>query len=155
MRDFTEIVDNFSREMIPLVKTLGIHVTEAVMTESEVRAVCTLPDRPEQRNHVGGPHAGAMFTAAESASGGVVQVAFADLISQATPLIMNGGMRFQALALGDIVATATMPVSEIARVRSELAEGKRPEFFVEVVVTSGDGVTGHLSTHWTLKPHKR
>ena len=116
MRDFTEIVDNFSREMIPLVKTLGIHVTEAVITDSEVRAVCTLPDRPEQRNHVGGPHAGAMFTAAESASGGVVQVAFADLISQATPLIMNGGMRFQALALGDVVATATMPVTEIAEV---------------------------------------
>jgi len=155
MRDFTEIVDKNSRETIPLVKTLGIHVTEAVITDSEVRAVCTLPDRAEQRNHVGGPHAGAMFTAAESASGGVVQSAFADLFTQAVPLIMNGNMRFQALALGDIVATGRMPIAEVARVRSELAEGKRPEFFVEVEVTSGDGVTGYLSTHWTLKPIKR
>jgi hypothetical protein len=95
MRDFTEIIDKYSRESIPLVKTRGIHVTEAVITDTEVRAVCSLPDRPEQRNHVGGPHAGAMFTAAESASGGVVQAAFADLFSQAVPLIMNGGMRFQ------------------------------------------------------------
>ena len=53
MRDFTEIIDTYSRESIPLVKTLGIHVTEAVITDTEVRAVCSLPDRPEQRNHVG------------------------------------------------------------------------------------------------------
>ncbi|CAB4694910.1 MAG: DUF4442 domain-containing protein [Actinobacteria bacterium] len=155
MRDFTEIIDKYSRESIPLVKTLGIHVTEAVITDTEVRAVCSLPDRPEQRNHVGGPHAGAMFTAAESASGGVVQAAFADLFSQAVPLIMNGGMRFQALALGDIVATARMPIAEVARVRGELAEGKRPEFYIEVEVASAEAITGLLSTHWTLKPIKR
>ena len=78
MKDLTQVIHENSIRTIPLVATLGIEVRQAVVTDAEVVAQTYLPDRPEQRNHVGGPHAGAMFTAAESATGAVIQAAFAE-----------------------------------------------------------------------------
>ena len=53
---------------VPFVRTLGLEEVEV----SDDRAVLRLPDVEAQRNHVGGPHAGAMFSLGESASGAVV-----------------------------------------------------------------------------------
>ena len=36
---------------------------------SPERAVVVLPDRPELHNHLAGPHAGAIFSAGETATG--------------------------------------------------------------------------------------
>ncbi len=49
----------------PMVRTLNIEYLET----TPERAVLALPDQGEYRNHVGGPHAGAMFTLGESAGG--------------------------------------------------------------------------------------
>ena len=49
---------------VPMAGTLNLEFLE---TTAE-RAVVRLPDQPAYHNHVGGPHAGAMFTLAESAS---------------------------------------------------------------------------------------
>ncbi|MEU3452362.1 DUF4442 domain-containing protein [Micromonospora sp. NPDC006766] len=58
---------------VPFARTLDIEFVEvAPEAEGGVRAVVRLPDNPEHRNHVGGPHAGAMFTLGETASGAVV-----------------------------------------------------------------------------------
>jgi acyl-coenzyme A thioesterase PaaI-like protein len=53
---------------VPMVRTLDLEFGE---TTAE-RAVVRMPDQPDFHNHVGGPHAGAMFTLAESASGAIV-----------------------------------------------------------------------------------
>ena len=54
--------------MVPMVSTLGIEF-EAL---DEQHCTMLLPDEAAYRNHVGGPHAGAMWTLAESASGALV-----------------------------------------------------------------------------------
>lgn len=150
--DLTERINQNSRETIPLVATLGI-VIEAVSLDP-VSAVAFLPDRPAQRNHVGGPHAGAMFTLAETASGAVVQALFADLFQIATPLIMAGEISYRALALGDIRAYAVLRGDHetVALIRDQVVARERPEFYVDVELKSATGLTGTLATHWTLKP---
>lgn len=150
--DLAKLIDQNSRATIPLVATLGIVIEEVGL--DPIRAIAFLPDRPEQRNHVGGPHAGAIFTMAETASGAVVQALFADLFGVATPLIMNGEITYRALALGDMRGVAILRDgrAELERVRSEVDSGLRPEFFIDVEIRSATGITGALLTHWTLKP---
>ncbi|GAB2605310.1 DUF4442 domain-containing protein [Streptomyces capparidis] len=134
---------------VPMVRTLDL---EFVSTGPE-RAVLRLPDRPAFHNHVGGPHAGAMFTLAESASGAVVLGAFGDQLSRAVPLAVRAEIAYRKLAMGPVTATATLgrPAAEVI---AELDAGRRPEFPVAVVITREDGeVTGEMTVVWTLRPH--
>ncbi|MCW2709469.1 MAG: hypothetical protein JWM22_3311, partial [Frankiales bacterium] len=64
--------------LVPFVRTLGLEYLEL----DADRAVLRLSDDPAFHNHVGGPHAGAIFTLAESASGAVVIGSFEDLLSR-------------------------------------------------------------------------
>jgi acyl-coenzyme A thioesterase PaaI-like protein len=134
---------------VPMVRTLNLEYLE---TTAE-RAVVSLPDQPEYRNHVGGPHAGAMFTLAESASGAIVLAAFGDQLGRAVPLPVRAEISFLKLAKGPVTAIAELsrPVAEVV---AELDAGQRPEFLVEVAIRREDGdETGHLSIVWTLRPN--
>ncbi|WP_326696367.1 DUF4442 domain-containing protein [Streptomyces sp. NBC_01754] len=134
---------------VPMVRTLGIEYLE---TTAE-HAVLSLPDRPEYQNHVGGPHAGAMFTLAESASGAVVLAAFGDQLARAVPLPVSTQMSFKKVARGPLTASATLgrPVADVI---AELDAGTRPEFPVAVEIRREDGaVTSEMSVVWTLRPH--
>ncbi|MGC9440464.1 DUF4442 domain-containing protein [Streptomyces sp. WG5] len=134
---------------VPMVRTLNLEYLE---TTSE-KAVLVLPDQGEYRNHVGGPHAGAMFTLGESASGAIVLAAFGDQLSRAVPLPVTAEIAFKKIALGPVTATATLgrPVAEVV---AELDEGNRPEFPVDVAIQREDGaVTGEMTVIWTLRPH--
>ncbi|GLV75743.1 MULTISPECIES: DUF4442 domain-containing protein [Streptomyces] len=133
---------------VPMVRTLNLEFVEA----SPERAVLRLPDQPDFHNHVGGPHAGAMFTLAESASGAVVLAAFADQLGRAVPLAVRAEIGYKKLAKGPVTATATLgrPAAEVI---AELDAGQRPEFPVNIAITREDGaVTGEMSIVWTLRP---
>ncbi|MFG2825138.1 DUF4442 domain-containing protein [Kitasatospora sp. NPDC048365] len=134
---------------VPMVKTLKLEYLET----SAERAVLVLRDQPEYQNHVGGPHAGAMFTLAESASGAIVLAAFGDQLGRAVPLPTNAQIAFKKIARGDVTATATLG-RPIADVVAELDKGERPEFDVTVDITREDGaVTGVMTITWTLRPN--
>ncbi|MDX3073958.1 DUF4442 domain-containing protein [Streptomyces sp. NPDC088354] len=134
---------------VPMVRTLNLEYEE---TTAE-RAVLRLPDQADYHNHVGGPHAGAMFTLAESASGAIVLAAFADQLSRAVPLAVRAEISYKKLAMGPVTATAELgrPAAEIV---AELDKGERPEFPVTVAIRREDGaVTGEMSIVWTLRPN--
>ncbi|MFF2412161.1 DUF4442 domain-containing protein [Streptomyces sp. NPDC058092] len=134
---------------VPMARTLNLEFLE---TTAE-RAVVRLPDQADYHNHVGGPHAGAMFTLAESASGAIVIAAFGDQLSRAVPLAVKAEIGYKKLAKGVVTATATLgrPVAEIV---AELDEGKRPEFPVAIEIRRADGaVTGEMTVVWTLRPN--
>ncbi|MEU8877217.1 DUF4442 domain-containing protein [Streptomyces javensis] len=133
---------------VPMVRTLNLEFRET----SPERAVLCLPDQPDFHNHVGGPHAGAMFTLAESASGAIVLAAFGDQLGRAVPLAVRAEIGYKKLAKGPVTATATLgrPAAEVV---AELDAGERPEFPVNVAITRQDGaVTGEMSIVWTLRP---
>ena len=135
---------------VPMVRTLNLEFLE---TTAE-RAVVLLPDQPDFHNHVGGPHAGAMFTLAESASGAIVLSAFGDQLGRAVPLAVRAEIGYTKLAMGPITATAELgrPAAEVV---AELDAGQRPEFPVEVTVARADGTeTARMAIVWTLRPNR-
>ena len=134
---------------VPFVRTLGL---EYLQVEA-ARAVLRMPDRPDLHNHVAGPHAGAMFSLGESASGAVVMGTFGDLLDRATPLAASAEISYVALARGDVVAEARLAGDQEA-VRAELAGGGLPKFAVDVEIRdAGDRVTARMTVRWALKPH--
>ncbi len=137
--------------LVPMVGTLGL-VFDSL---DDKIAVMRLPDQKQFHNHVAGPHAGAMFSLAESASGALVLVNFGDRMADATPLAVEATIKYKKLAMGEVVATAVMsrPASDVL---AELDAGERPEFDVNITLTTADGtVTGEMVIKWTLKPNKQ
>ena len=134
---------------VPMVRTLNLEFVEVTAE----RAVLRLPDQPDYHNHIGGPHAGAMFTLAESASGAIVLTAFGDRLSRAVPLAVRAEIGYKKLAMGPVTATATLgrPAAEVV---AELDAGGRPEFPVAIAIEREDGaVTGEMTVVWTLRPN--
>jgi acyl-coenzyme A thioesterase PaaI-like protein len=135
---------------VPMVRTLNLEFGEV----GAERAVVLLPDQSAFHNHLGGPHAGAMFTLAESASGAVVMAAFGAQLSRAVPLAVRAEIGYGKVAMGPVTATAELgrPAPEVV---AELDAGGRPEFPVRVVITREDGATtGEMSIIWTLRPNR-
>ncbi|MER5888439.1 DUF4442 domain-containing protein [Streptomyces sp. NPDC001941] len=142
-------VGEFLTASVPMVATLGLEYLET----TDQRAVLRMTDQKAYHNHVGGPHAGAMFTLAESASGAIVIAAFGDQMSRAVPLAVKAEIGYKKLAKGDLLATATLGRAK-AEVLDELDAGQRPEFPVHVEITRADGaVTGEMTITWTLRPN--
>ncbi len=139
---------------VPMVATLELEFVELAYD----RAVLRLPDQAPYRNHIGGPHVGAMFTLAESATGALVLANFGDLMAEVTPLAVDATIRCLKVALGPVTATATM-ASTAAEVLGVLQTGERPEFPISVELTTGEGdervVTGEMTVLWTLRPIRR
>ncbi|MBV7247354.1 MULTISPECIES: DUF4442 domain-containing protein [unclassified Streptomyces] len=134
---------------VPMARTLNLEFLET----TPERAVVRLPDQADYHNHLGGPHAGAMFTLAESASGAIVIAAFGDQMSRAVPLAVKAEIGYKKLAMGEVTATATLG-RPIADVVAELDAGQRPEFPVGIEITRADGaVTGEMTVVWTLRPN--
>ena len=133
--------------MVPMVGTLDLAFIE-LTTDS---AIMKLPDQPAFRNHLGGPHAGAMFTLGESASGSLVLANFADRLESVIPLAVSAEIRYQAVAMGEVIAEARMLATPVDVLKS-LDEGERPEFDIHIACTSSGRDTGQMSVTWTLKP---
>lgn len=136
---------------VPMAGTLALEFLDLDARTCVMR----LTDQPAYRNHIGGPHAGAMFTLGESASGALGLLNFGDRLDEATPLVVESTIRYLKVAKGDITATATLS-RDPAEVLAELGEGKRPEFSVDIDLTTVDGTkTGEMMVLWTLKPHRK
>ncbi len=134
-------------QMVPMVATLGLEYGEVAPD----RVVVVLRDQPEYRNHVGGPHAAAMFAAGESATGAAALAAFGDMMDRAVLLPVTATMDYVAIARGDITAVARVE-GNIDVARQTFDGGSRPEIDITCELTDAAGtVTARLATRWTLK----
>jgi acyl-coenzyme A thioesterase PaaI-like protein len=135
---------------VPMARTMGIEFGDV----TPERAVAHLPDQPALHNHVAGPHAGALFTLGESASGAIVLAAFGHLLGRAVPLAVRADIAYRKLARGAVTATAVLgrPAAEVA---AELDAGQRPEFPVAITIACADGtVATEMTVTWTLRPNR-
>ncbi|MFI7538826.1 DUF4442 domain-containing protein [Streptosporangium sp. NPDC049376] len=143
-------VGAFMLQSVPFARTLDITFDRV----GHGIAVARMPDRPDLRNHVGGPHAGALFTLAESASGAAMLSAFGDQLTRATPLAVGAAVRYVKLAMGEVVAEARLSASR-EEVVARLDAGERPEFEVAVTVSTADGTpVCEVTVTWTLRPNR-
>jgi uncharacterized protein (TIGR00369 family) len=133
MTDFDAIAKGMTMA-VPFAGTLGLEITEM----SEGRAVVLLPERQDLTNHVGSQHAGALFTAAETASGGAFVSAFAERMGDVTPLARSAEIAYEKIAKGPIEATATLGVGKDEALATLDADGK-VEFPCQVELTDQAG----------------
>jgi acyl-coenzyme A thioesterase PaaI-like protein len=141
-------------ETVPFARTLGVRFVAVDPEGDGVRAVVEMPDAPGLHNHVGGPHAGALFALGETASGAAVMAAFGDQLARAVPLAVRAEIGYRKLAMGTVRATARLS-GAAARVVAELDAGGRPEFAVPVELSTVDGVvTAEMLVVWTLRPNR-
>jgi uncharacterized protein (TIGR00369 family) len=137
-------------QMVPFARTLGITFDSV----GDGRATCRLPDREELHNHVAGPHAGALFTLAESASGAAMLSALGDQLDRAVPLATAATIDFRKLARGEVRAEARLLATR-QEVVGKLDAGERPEFGVAVDVKNADGaLVSAITITWTLRPNR-
>src|SRR4029079_13819981 len=129
---------------IPYNRHVGLEVSEV----GEGRGVITLPDDERLHNHVASPHAGALFSAGEAASGAAFMGAFAEHLGNITPLARSADISYLKLAKGPITANGTLQ-GEKAELLSALdAEGK-VEFPVKVDLTDAGGNTvAEMTVNW-------
>jgi acyl-coenzyme A thioesterase PaaI-like protein len=139
-------------QAVPFARTLGFEFVEVAPDGAgNIQAVVRLPDSPATHNHLGGPHAGALFTLGEAASGAVVLAAFGHLLDRAVPLAVRADIAYQRLAMGAVRATARIG-RPAADVTADLGAGVRPEFPVLVEIGTDDGTpTAQMTVVWTLR----
>ncbi|HKH65373.1 MAG TPA: DUF4442 domain-containing protein [Solirubrobacterales bacterium] len=146
MTDFDLIAKGMT-QAVPFAGHLKLEITEI----SEGEATVLLPDLPELKNHVGSQHAGALFTAAETASGAAFVGAFAERMGDVTPLARSAEIAYEKIANGAITAKATLGVDAAGALATLDAEGK-VEFPCEVELSDGDGQRVATATvHWHVR----
>jgi uncharacterized protein (TIGR00369 family) len=146
MTDFDLIAKGMT-QAVPFAGHLDLEITKV----SEGEATVVLPDRPELKNHVGSQHAGALFTAAETASGAAFVGAFAARMGDVTPLARSAEIAYEKIANGAITANATLGVDAAEALATLDAEGK-VEFPCEVELSDGDGQRVATATvHWHVR----
>jgi uncharacterized protein (TIGR00369 family) len=149
MTDYEAIAEGM-QQAVPFARHLGLEIVGIGAGEATVR----LPDRPELVNHVGSQHAGALFTAAENASGAAFVGAFAERLGEITPLARSAEIDYRKIARGPIEARAKLgaPGEEILATLD--AEGK-VEFPCEIELFDGEGQQVAVATiHWHVRLNK-
>lgn len=146
-----ELVKQNMPIQVPMVGTLGIEYLELDGNHALLR----MSDQPAYHNHIGGIHAGAMFTLAETASGAIVLAEFGDKFDRLVPLAVSAEIRYLKIAMGPLTAEAVMDAT-VDDVVAQLDAGTRPEFNVDVAIRDESGtMTGAMTIVWTLKLLKK
>jgi len=137
-------------QAVPFAGHLGLEVTEV----REGEALVVLPERPELTNHVGSQHAGALFTAAEAASGAAFVGAFVERMAEVTPLARSADISYEKIARGPITASAKLGIGKDEALATLDSAGK-VEFPCEVVLTDAEGTQVASATiHWHVRLDK-
>ncbi|MFL5898387.1 MAG: DUF4442 domain-containing protein [Solirubrobacterales bacterium] len=146
MTDY-ELIAKGMTQAVPFAGHLNLEIIEI----SEGEATVVLPERPELNNHVGSQHAGALFTAAETASGAAFVGAFAERMGEVTPLARSAEVAYEKIAQGPITASARLGTDAGQALAILDAEGK-VEFPCEVELTDEDGQRVATATvHWHVR----
>ena len=149
MTDFDAIAKGMT-QAVPFAGHLGLEITSVAEGEATVR----LPERVELTNHVGSQHAGALFTAAETASGAAFVGAFAARLGEVTPLARSAEIAYEKIAKGPIEATARLGVPSEEALATLDAEGK-VEFPCRIELADGSGQRVATATvNWHVRLNK-
>ncbi len=134
MTDFDAIAEGMA-QAVPFADYLGLEF----ISISEGAAVVRLPEWSELTNHVGSQHAGALFTAAEAASGAAFVGAFAERLGEVTPLARRAEISYEKIAKGPIDASAKLGIPASEALSALDGEGK-VLFPCEIALHDGEGV---------------
>ena len=109
----------------PMNRTLGLEVL------SVDPVVLRLPNAEPIRNHVGGPHAGAIFTTGETAAAMLMLVRVGHLLDRAVALAVRGEIEWTKLARCAVLAEASTQ-TDAAAIEAQFDAGERPEWVTRI-----------------------
>jgi acyl-coenzyme A thioesterase PaaI-like protein len=132
----------------PFARTLAPSVISVTDDEVELRA--DVP--PTLYNHIGGPHAAALFGVAETAAAGVVLTVFEDLVAiGAIPMIKSAEIVYNQITHGTVTTRARF-TGDAEGVRASYELRGVAVFPVEVTISGQDGKqTARLLAQMALK----
>jgi acyl-coenzyme A thioesterase PaaI-like protein len=136
---------------LPFNKHVGLSVDVA----EDGRGTVSLADSAALHNHIGTLHAGALFTAAEAASGAAILGSFADKMAELTPLALDARIEYLKVAKGSITAVATMrrTKSDVLAEFATAEKGVKVEVDVVITDAAGTAATKVLVT-WYLRKNR-
>lgn len=141
-----ERIKQHMMETLPLVRTLGIQIDSIGPGTAEV----SMPDDDKLHNHLGTPHAGALFTLAETASGAAMAGGFAELIMGLRPVAKESRIQYQKVAKGATRASGRVP-GDLAALKAQLAADGKIAFPVEVDIFDEHGtLAAQVQVDWYL-----
>jgi acyl-coenzyme A thioesterase PaaI-like protein len=127
------------------------HIGVEMVTVGPGHGVVRLPDEGRLHNHVASLHAGALFTAGETASGAAFVGAFVEIMGEVTPLAESAEIAYRRIAHGPITATGRLDADRDALI-AELREQGRVRFAVEVEMTDEAGtVVAEMTVRWYVR----
>ncbi|WP_316013700.1 PaaI family thioesterase [Roseobacter sp. HKCCA0434] len=142
-----DMVREYMTSSIPFARHAGVRIDE--IGDGTARA--TLPESETGKNHIGTPHAGAVFTLGETASGAALGGALAPVLLESRPVAAEARISYLALAKGELVAEAktSIPGSEaLATLKSE----GRVKFNVNVAITDETGtLVNEMVVAWHVR----
>jgi uncharacterized protein (TIGR00369 family) len=137
----------FAQKVISSIPFVGL-VDITVESAGPEQAVATMPWRTPIGNHVGTPHAGAMFTLAESCSGALACGLLAEQIAGGLLVVVKEStIRYRRPVVGDARAVATL-LTPAAEVIAAVNDEGRADFVVSVQIlgtNGGDGATAEFT----------
>ncbi len=144
--DYKALASGYN-QLIPFSTHIGLNVEEIGPGTCTV----TLPDGPSTMNHVASQHAGALFSAGESASGGAFAGVFAERMGEITPLAERAEITYMKIARGDITARGRLQ-GESDAILGELDREGRVRLPVGVELSDADGtVVCEMTVHWYVR----
>lgn len=114
-------------QLVPFIQTVGLEITEVAPGSATV----VLASRREVHNHIGTVHAGALYTAGESATGAVVLGLFGDLLPGLFIALKSAQVTHSKARAGDLTARATL-LGDAAAVRQGYDADQKADFDVQV-----------------------
>lgn len=133
-------------DTLPFVRLLGIRIDAIGAGTSQV----SMPADPKLNNHLGTPHAGALFTLAETASGAAMAGGFAELIPVLRPVAKESRIQYQKVAKGATRASGRVP-GDLAALKAQLKADGKVAFPVDVDIFDEHGtLAAQVQVDWYL-----
>jgi acyl-coenzyme A thioesterase PaaI-like protein len=136
---------------VPFAKHLGLELTDV----GHGTATAKLPDEKTNSNHLGAQHAGALFTAGDTASGAAVAGVFGQRILSLRTVVKDAQIQYLKLARGPILANATVNGDAKAIAKGVDTDGKALfEVGVSLVDENGD-VVAQMTVNWHVSQREK
>ncbi len=159
--DIFSLVDKIEKTSPALSKKIGIgllnwispfnsHLRAQVIDWKPMRAALKIKCHRKVKNHIGGIHAGAIFTLGESCAGFVIIKNFS--FKEFRPILTDVTVKFDKQAHGPITGVSELSKLTVAMVKKGLATGK-PQFvdMETKIINEKKEVIALVKTKWQIK----
>jgi acyl-coenzyme A thioesterase PaaI-like protein len=136
---------------VPFAKHLGLELTEVGAGTAQAK----LPDEKFNNNHIGAQHAGALFTAGETASGAAVAGVLGQRILLLRTVVKDAQIRFLKVARGAILANAVVS-GDAKGIANSIDDAGKAEFAVDVSLVDQSGtVVAEMTVNWHVSKREK